>query len=59
MLPNDLPPWYTVYQQTPRWLKAGVCEALVHDLWMLWCEIADRAPQLMLKRFITFMVESA
>jgi transposase len=32
MLPNDLPPWYTVYQQTQRWLKAGVFEALVHDL---------------------------
>lgn len=32
MIPNDLPPWYTVYQQTQRWLKAGVFEALVHDL---------------------------
>jgi transposase len=32
MLPNDLPPWHTVYQQTQRWLKAGVCEAMVHDL---------------------------
>jgi transposase len=32
MLPNDLPPWHTVYQQTQRWLKAGVFEALVHDL---------------------------
>ncbi len=31
-LPNDLPPWYTVYQQTQRWLKAGVFEAMVHDL---------------------------
>lgn len=45
MLPNDLPPWYTVYQQTQRWLKAGVFEALVHDLRMLLREIADRAPQ--------------
>jgi transposase len=32
MLPNDLPPWELVYQQTQRWLKAGVFEALVHDL---------------------------
>jgi len=32
MIPNDLPPWHTVYQQTQRWLKAGVFEALVHDL---------------------------
>jgi transposase len=32
MLPNDLPPWYTVYQQTQRWLKAGCFEAIVHDL---------------------------
>ena len=32
MLPNDLPPWHTVYQQTQRWLKAGVFEAMVHDL---------------------------
>src|SRR5437763_15841962 len=31
-MPHDLPPWYTVYQHTPRWLRAGVCEALVHDL---------------------------
>jgi transposase len=32
MLPNDLPPWATVYQQAQRWLKAGVFEAMVHDL---------------------------
>ena len=45
MLPNDLPPWYTVYQQTRRWLNAGVFEALVHDLRMLLREIAERMPQ--------------
>ena len=45
MIPHDLPPWYTVYQQTQRWLNAGVFEALVHDLRMLLREIADRAPQ--------------
>jgi len=32
MLPNDFPPWHAVYQQTQRWLKAGVFEAMVHDL---------------------------
>jgi transposase len=35
MMPNDLPPWHTVYQQTQRWLKAGVFEAMVHDLRVL------------------------
>ena len=45
MMPNDLPPWYTVYQQTQRWFTAGVFDALVHDLRMLLREIADRAPQ--------------
>jgi transposase len=43
-LPHDLPPWYTVYQQTQRWLAAGVFEAIVHDLRRLLREIADRAP---------------
>ena len=32
MMPNDLPPWTAVYQQTQRWLRAGVFEAMVHDL---------------------------
>lgn len=32
MIPNDLPPWHTVYQQTQRWIAAGVFEAIVHDL---------------------------
>lgn len=45
MMPNDLPPWYAVYQQTQRWLKAGVFEALVDDLRMLLRTIAERAPQ--------------
>src|SRR5258708_32703420 len=30
-MPNDLPPWYTVYQQAQRWLKAGLFETLVDD----------------------------
>jgi transposase len=44
MIPNDLPPWHTVYQQTQRWLKAQVFETLVHDLRMLLREIDGRAP---------------
>lgn len=44
-LPNDLPPWYTVYQQTQRWLAADVFEQIVHDLRMLLREIAGRNPQ--------------
>ena len=31
-MPNDLLPRYTVYQQTLRWIKAGVFDAMVHDL---------------------------
>jgi len=42
---HDLPPWPTIYQQTQRWLKAGVFEAMVHDLRMLMREIDGRAPQ--------------
>jgi transposase len=26
MMPHDLPAWHTVYQQTERWLAAGVFE---------------------------------
>ena len=32
LMPNDLPPWEVTYQQTQRWLKAGVFEDMVHDL---------------------------
>lgn len=31
-MPNDLPPWFAVYQQSQRWLLAGVFDALVQDL---------------------------
>ena len=31
-LPNDLPPWPVVYQQTQWWLKAEVFQQMVHDL---------------------------
>src|SRR3954453_18010440 len=45
MMPHDLPPWHTVYQQTQRWVKAEVFEALAQDLRMLLREIAGRDPQ--------------
>jgi len=35
MMPGDLPPWEVVYQQTQRWLVAGVFESIVQDLRML------------------------
>jgi transposase len=34
-MPHDLPPWEAVYQQTQRWIKAGVFEEIVHDLRVL------------------------
>ncbi len=45
MMPNDLPPWHGVYDQAQRWLKAGVFEALVHDLRELLRVAAGRQPQ--------------
>src|SRR5919112_3244539 len=34
-MPHDLPRWEAVYQQTQRWLKAGVFEEMIHDLRVL------------------------
>ena len=31
-MPNDLPPWSAVYQQSRRWMEAGCFEALASDL---------------------------
>src|SRR5262245_53489999 len=45
MMPNHLPPWEAVYQQTLRWLKAGVFAAIVHDLRMLLRLAEGRAAQ--------------
>ena len=42
---NDLPPWEVVYQQGQRWIKAGVFEAMVHDLRELLRILAGRDPQ--------------
>ena len=34
-IPHDLPPWHTVYQQTQRWIRSEVFEAIVADLRVL------------------------
>jgi transposase len=44
MIPNDLPPWEIVYQQTQRWIAAGVFEAMVHDLREMLRMAEGRAP---------------
>ena len=45
MLPHDyFPPWEAVYQQTQRWIDAGVFEAMVHDLRELLRLAQGRAP---------------
>lgn len=45
MMPNDLPPWYTVHQQAQRWLKAGVFEAIVDDLRVILRLVGGRTAQ--------------
>jgi transposase len=45
LMPHDLPPWWVVYQQTRRWMAAGVFEAMVHDLRVLLRLAAGRDPQ--------------
>lgn len=45
LVPNDLPPWEIVYQQTQRWLRAGVFEAMTHDLRLLLRTLAGRKGQ--------------
>ena len=32
LLPGDFPPWFVVEQQSKRWIKASVLEAMTHDL---------------------------
>src|SRR5215210_6023273 len=44
LMPHDLPPWAAVYQQTQRWIAAGVFEAIVHDLRVLLRLGDERAP---------------
>ena len=45
LLPNDLPPWTTVHQQTRCWIGAGCFEAMAHDLRMVIRELSARASQ--------------
>lgn len=45
LLPNDLPPWWTVHQQVRRWIKAGCFEAMADDLRALRRELVDRSAQ--------------
>jgi transposase len=35
MMPNDLPPWHAVQQQTQRWVRAGCFENIAEDLRLL------------------------
>ena len=44
-LPNDLPPWFAVYQQMQRWLRAGCFELLVEDVRSLLREWGGRKGQ--------------
>jgi transposase len=44
-LPNDFPPWSAVYQQTRRWMAAGVLEAIAHDLRIIERILQDRDEQ--------------
>lgn len=44
-MPHDLPPWAAIYQQSRRWLAAGVFEKMVHDLRLMLRLIAGRKDQ--------------
>jgi transposase len=41
-MPNDLPPWEVVYQQSQRWLAAGVFQAITQDLRRILRSLVDR-----------------
>lgn len=56
-MPHNLPPWEAVYQQTRRWLKAGVFEAMIHDLRVLLRHSKGRASEP--RATITRLVHSA
>ncbi|MGD0464381.1 MAG: IS5 family transposase, partial [Tepidisphaeraceae bacterium] len=42
---NDLPPWEAVCQQGQRWIRAGIFEAMVHDLRELLRMVTGRDPR--------------
>jgi transposase len=43
-IPNHFPPWEAIYQQTQRWIAAGVFEAMVHDLRLILRMAAGKEP---------------
>ena len=44
-MPHDLPPWYVVYQQMRRWMRARCFETMVEDLRLLLREFSGRKAQ--------------
>ncbi len=44
-MPHDLPPFAAVFQQTQRWIRAGVFETMVHDLRALLRLLENRTEQ--------------
>src|SRR5262245_35153098 len=45
LIPHDLPPWEMVYQQTRRWIAAGVFERMAGDLRAVLRFAAGREPE--------------
>lgn len=45
MMPHDFAPWYVVYQQTQRWIKAGCFESMAHDLRAVLREVQGKKPE--------------
>lgn len=43
-IPNNFPPWEAIYQQTQRWIAAGVFEAMVNDLRLILRMAAGKEP---------------
>ena len=44
-MPNDLPPWSAVYQQSRRWMDAGCFETLACDLRAVLRMASGRQPE--------------
>ena len=44
-MPNDLPAWEAVYQQSQRWIAWGVFDAMIQDLRELLRMLSGREPQ--------------
>ena len=43
-IPNHFPPWEAIYQQTQRWIAAGVFESMVNDLRLILRMAAGKEP---------------